>query len=85
MLHAKTAVVDGVWSTIGSTNLDMRSFLHNDELNAVILNVDFAEKMEALFQRDLRDSDQIMLESWRQRGIGQKMKEWAVRVLEYWL
>ena len=85
MLHAKTAVVDGVWSTIGSTNLDLRSFLHNDELNAVILNVDFAEKMEALFQRDLRDSDQIMLESWRQRGIGQKMKEWAVRVLEYWL
>ncbi len=85
MLHAKTAVVDGVWSTIGSTNLDMRSFLHNDELNAVILNVDFAEKMEALFQRDLRDSDQITLETWRQRGIGQKMKEWAVRVLEYWL
>jgi len=37
LLHAKTAVIDGVWSCVGSTNLDWRSFLHNDELNAVIL------------------------------------------------
>ena len=37
LLHAKTAVIDGVWSTVGSTNLDWRSFLHNQEVNAVVL------------------------------------------------
>jgi len=85
MLHAKTAVIDGVWSTIGSTNLDMRSFLHNDEINAVILSIDFAERMEALFQRDLRESVEITREQWSERGIRQRMREWAVRLFAYWL
>jgi cardiolipin synthase A/B len=85
MLHAKTAVVDGVWSTIGSTNLDIRSFLHNDEINAVVLNVDFADKMEALFQRDLRESTEITVEQWSRRGADERFKEWATRMLEYWL
>jgi cardiolipin synthase len=85
MLHAKTAVIDGVWSTIGSTNLDMRSFLHNDEINAVIVDVDFAERMEALFERDLKESTEITAEQWSRRGIGQRMREWAVRIVEYWL
>jgi cardiolipin synthase len=85
MLHAKTAVIDGVWSTIGSTNLDMRSFLHNDELNAVVLDVDFAARMEQLFQRDLNESTEITAEQWSRRGAGQRMREWAVRWLEYWL
>jgi cardiolipin synthase len=52
LLHAKTAVVDGVWSTVGSTNLDWRSFLHNDEVNAVILGRGFAAQMEAMFAAD---------------------------------
>ena len=85
VLHAKTAVIDGVWSTIGSTNLDMRSFLHNDEVNAVILDVDFASRMEALFERDLRESDEITSEQWQRRGVGQRLREWMARVLEYWL
>jgi cardiolipin synthase len=85
MLHAKTAVIDGVWSTIGSTNLDMRSFLHNDEINAVVLSIDFAERMDALFQRDLRESEEITQEAWSQRGIKSRVREWAVRFLEYWL
>jgi cardiolipin synthase len=85
MLHAKTAVIDGVWSTIGSTNLDMRSFLHNDEINAIVLNADFAERMEALFQRDLQESDEITLDQWNRRGLYERVREWAVRVLDYWL
>lgn len=85
LLHAKTAVIDGVWSTIGSTNIDMRSFLHNDELNAVILNVEFAERMNALFQHDLSESTEITAEQWSKRGIGQRMREWVARALEYWL
>jgi cardiolipin synthase len=85
MLHAKTAVIDGVWSTIGSTNLDMRSFLHNDEINAVILDADFADRMETLFQRDLNESTEITAEQWSRRGMFQRMREWAVRILGYWL
>ena len=85
MLHAKTAVIDGVWSTIGSTNIDMRSFLHNDEVNAVILSAEFAERMEVLFQRDLRESVEITAEQWSRRGLRSRMREWAVRMFEYWL
>ena len=85
MLHAKTAVIDGVWSTIGSTNLDMRSFLHNDEINAVVLNIDFAERMETLFQRDLQESVEITAEQWKMRGLRQRLREWAARIFAYWL
>lgn len=85
MLHAKTAVIDGVWSTIGSTNLDMRSFLHNDEVNAVVLSVDFAERVEDLFQRDLRESVEITADKWSKRGLRNRIREWAVRMFEYWL
>ncbi|HEY4542024.1 MAG TPA: cardiolipin synthase [Noviherbaspirillum sp.] len=85
MLHAKTAMIDGVWSTIGSTNLDIRSFLHNDEINAVILDVEFAQRMEALFEHDLSESVEIRYEEWRQRGIGARIREWGARLFQYWL
>ena len=63
LLHSKTAVIDGVWSTVGSTNLDWRSFLHNDEVNAVILGQEFGGQMQAMFDADLAASDRITLES----------------------
>lgn len=85
MLHAKTAVIDGVWSTVGSTNIDMRSFLHNDEVNAVVLSTEFANRMETLFERDLRESVEITPEQWSRRGLRSRMREWMVRMFEYWL
>lgn len=85
MLHAKTAVIDGVWSTIGSTNLDIRSFLHNDEINAVVLDSDFAQRMEALFQLDLDESDRITPAQWDARGFMERLREAAGRALAYWL
>ena len=85
MLHAKTAVVDGVWSTIGSTNLDWRSFLHNNEANAVILGEDFAAEMQRMFERDLADATPIDLARWEARGPMTKLKEWGARCWEYWL
>ncbi len=85
MLHAKTAVIDGVWSTVGSTNIDLWSFLRNDEVNAVILGRDFAVEMEALFEKDIANSNQIHLEQWKKRPIGDRMKEWFARLLQYWL
>ena len=69
LLHAKTAVIDGVWATVGSTNLDWRSFLHNQELTAVILGAEFGAKMRAAFERDLAASDPITLEAWQRRPI----------------
>ncbi|CDG84377.1 phospholipase D Active site motif family protein [Janthinobacterium agaricidamnosum NBRC 102515 = DSM 9628] len=85
VLHAKTAVIDGAWSTVGSTNIDMRSFLHNSELNVVVLGDSFGREMENAFREDLRDSVQITKEKWDQRPLGDRLKEWAARFMNYWL
>ncbi len=80
LLHSKTAVIDGVWSTVGSTNLDWRSFLDNDEVNAVVLGRDFAGQMLAMFARDLETSEAIELERWERRSLSLRLKEWMARV-----
>jgi len=85
LLHAKTAAIDGVWATVGSTNLDWRSFLHNQELTAVILGTDFGAKMRAAFERDLAVSQPITLEAWERRPISTRAKEMFARLWEYWL
>jgi cardiolipin synthase A/B len=77
--------IDGVWSTIGSTNLDWRSFLHNEEVNAVILGQEFGAQMQTMFDADLAVSDPITLEKWKQRPLGNRVKEIAARMWEYWL
>jgi cardiolipin synthase A/B len=85
LLHSKTAVIDGVWSTVGSTNLDWRSFLHNQELNAVVLGQDFGTQMRAVFKRDLALSEEVTLAEWRRRGVDARFKELLGRMWEYWL
>jgi cardiolipin synthase len=85
LLHSKAAVIDGVWSTIGSTNLDWRSFLHNDEVNAVILGQDFGAQMQAMFAADLVESDEITVQAWRDRGLINRAKEIAAHMWQYWL
>jgi len=84
ILHAKTAVIDGVWSTVGSTNMDLWSFLRNDEVNAVILGRSFAAQMEKMFAGDLEKSDPITLEQWEKRPLIDHMAEWFGRLLGYW-
>jgi cardiolipin synthase len=85
IMHAKTACIDGVWSTIGSTNMDSRSFLLNDEINAVILGRGFAAQMDAMFADDLNKSDAIALEKWRHRSWLSRSKEHLARLGAYWL
>lgn len=85
ILHSKTATIDGVWSTIGSTNLDWRSFLHNDELNAVVLGRDFAQQMEAMFAKDRAASTRIEPQQWNRRSLLLRLQEWFARLPEYWL
>jgi cardiolipin synthase len=85
LLHSKTALIDGVWSTVGSTNLDWRSFLHNYEVNAVILGQQFGAQMQAMFEKDLASSSPITLEQWERRSISDRLKETVARMWEYWL
>lgn len=85
MLHAKTAVIDGVWSTVGSSNMDWRSFALNYELNAVILGAEFGAEMEALFKRDVADATPISKEEWAQRGFDERFMETFSRLFERWL
>ena len=85
ILHAKTALIDSVWATVGSTNLDWRSFLHNHELNAVVLGQDFGQQVQAMFDKDLALSTPIRLEDWRRRGLLARLKEWFAGWWEYWL
>jgi cardiolipin synthase len=85
LLHAKTAVVDKVWSTVGSTNMDFLSLLNNDEVNAVILNREFAIEMEKMFVRDLADSRQIQWDEWEKRPLLSRIMEWFVNLFAPWL
>jgi cardiolipin synthase len=85
MLHSKTATIDGVWSSVGSTNLDRRSFLHNDEIDAAILGREFAAQMQAAFAADLEASEAVDLERWEERSFALRLKEWTARLVEYWL
>ncbi|MFC7654580.1 phospholipase D-like domain-containing protein [Pseudoduganella danionis] len=85
VLHAKTAVIDGLWSTVGSTNIDTRSFLHNSELNVVVLGPEFGQQMELAFQEDLRNSSEITVDAWRHRPWLDRLREWAASLMHYWL
>ena len=79
-LHVKTAVIDGVWSCVGSSNLDWRSAIDNDEINAIMLGQEFAGQMLAAYQEDMIGSDEIKLESWRRRSPLLRLKETAARL-----
>lgn len=84
-LHAKTVVIDGVWSTIGSANFDYRSFVHNWELNAVIIDRDFGQAMDAIFKADLQKTEPITAVQWAKRPLTQRVKETLGRWLRPWL
>ncbi|MBC7938475.1 MAG: cardiolipin synthase B [Chitinophagaceae bacterium] len=84
-MHAKTAVIDGVFATVGSSNMDWRSFVDNSEINVVVLGEDFGREMEALFQRDVAVSPRITPAAWRERGLKQRLMETVGRLTERWL
>jgi cardiolipin synthase len=85
LMHAKTMSIDDVWSTIGSTNLDWRSFLHNDEINAVVLGREFTQQMNKMFAEDLAESQEILITNWRKRPWMNRLKERVARLGAYWL
>ena len=84
-LHSKTIVVDGVWSSIGSTNFDWRSFVHNYEISVCVIDEGFARQMNDAFAHDLADSREITLAAWKKRGFAERFKEMMWVPLQYWL
>ena len=82
VFHAKTAVVDGVWSTIGSSNVDWRSFCYNDEVNAVVVGAAFGTEMERIFTQDLAEAAEVTRERWAQRDAYARMSEFTARWFE---
>lgn len=85
MLHAKTAVVDGVWSTVGSSNLDFRSFIHNDEANAIIVGASFAREMERMFLDDTQGAHPIVKAEWDKRSLLERMRQRLASLLKWWI
>ena len=75
MMHAKTMVVDGIWSTVGSSNFDDRSFRLNDEVNVNVYDEGIAAQMEKMFFDDLAKSKEINLRQWFRRSWFEKLKE----------
>ncbi len=75
LLHAKTMVIDGVWATVGSTNLDNLSFAFNDELNLIIYDRAIAQQLERAFHEDAQASRRVTYEAWTDRGVRAKLLE----------
>jgi len=75
MMHAKTMVVDGIWTTIGSSNFDDRSFRLNDEVNVNIYDENIAARMEQMFFEDLARSEEITRRQFLKRSWVDKVKE----------
>lgn len=85
VLHAKTAVVDRRWSTIGSSNIDQISFFYNLEVNVVVLGSTFGDKMEGMFWDDLKHSREILATEWTRRNWMQRLLESAFYYIVGWI
>jgi cardiolipin synthase A/B len=81
MLHSKTMVVDGMWSSIGSMNFDNRSLVFNAESNLVVLDSAFGAGMDATFLEDLKYSKAITLDEFKRRSAWSRMLERGASVL----
>ena len=81
MLHSKTIVADGVWSSVGSMNFDNRSLAFNDEANLVVLDSAFGAQMDSIFFDDLRYAKEIKLDEFRQRSMWSKALELGATLL----
>lgn len=83
MLHHKYMVCDGLWSTVGTTNFDCRSFALNEENNICVFDASFAKQWESIFSADLQECDRIDLNAWRNRSLIVKGAELMVSLLQY--
>jgi cardiolipin synthase len=76
MMHAKVAEIDGLWCSIGSANIDSRSYYLNDEANVNVRSERIAAEVRAMFAADRAASDEITLAAWKGRSVGERIAEW---------
>jgi cardiolipin synthase A/B len=81
LLHQKVMTIDGVWSAVGSSNFDDRSFETNDEITLGILDPATAQRLDAVFEKYLSGCEEIELEAWRKRGLWHKLKDNAFYII----
>ncbi|GFE86562.1 phospholipase D-like domain-containing protein [Steroidobacter agaridevorans] len=81
MFHCKTLIVDGLLVSVGSTNIDTRSFRLNDEANLNVYDADFAQALTEVFEQDLKRTRQITLQAWLHRPLTEKIIENAAAAL----
>lgn len=82
MMHAKMLIVDDDWAVVGTTNVDNRSFEHNDEVNLALCDRDLAARLQADHQRDVAESREVTLEAWQRRPVWEKLLGPIVWILE---
>jgi cardiolipin synthase len=85
MMHAKTAVIDGIWSTIGSYNIDARSLFHNLEAVLMIIDRGFGDRLDGQFNYDLSRCHELDLDTWKKRPWWMKALEWFCFQFRHWL
>lgn len=85
VLHAKTAVVDGTWATVGSSNLDPMSLRQNLEVNAIVTEPRFGGALEQMFLEDLQHCERITMADVKQYGLVQRLLSWVAYRLRHWL
>lgn len=85
ILHSKAVTIDGVWSAIGSSNLDHRSVLFNDEVDAVVLGREAAAGLEQVFEEDQARAKEIKLAEWKKRPLTERIGDFFHRTWQYLL
>ena len=73
MTHVKTLIVDAAWAVIGTTNVDNRSFEHNDEINVAFRAQEVTSRLRCDFEADLASSDEITIDTWERRPVLEKI------------
>jgi cardiolipin synthase len=81
LLHAKTMVIDSVWTTVGSTNFDNRSFALSEELNVIVYSREIARRMEVVFGEDIAHAEPITYAKWKRRPFKSRVFERLVAPL----
>ena len=85
MIHSKSMVIDGTWSSVGSMNLDSASLLYNFEANLITTNSTFAEELAAHFVRDVQESREVLWKDWKNRFFIEKIPEILIRLVRKFL
>ena len=85
MYHCKVMIVDELLVSVGSTNIDVRSFRLNDEANLNVYDAAFAKRQREVFEDDLRRTRRVTLEEWRSRPWHEKLVERAASLIRWQL